>query len=157
MSRYSSNLARSLFFGSSVRNPRNPASTEPSTFMPPRVYCAVAGRGPMTAKAIARRTPAACASFILRLLTREELPAGMVRAVDVGVAVRARASHHASQGADLAATARERAMRAQHVTLLAEPRLGHLEHLLVVGPVRFVAVRAAFLDRRVCPEVRPAL
>src|SRR5206468_3886436 len=43
------------------------------------------------------------------------------------------------------------------VALLTEPRLGEPQHLLVVGPVWIVAVRAAFLDGWVLPQEGAAL
>src|SRR5712691_7076553 len=86
----------------------------------------------------------------------------MVRPVDGGVAVRARAPED-----ELGRRAGERfvapAVRGAGmdpllvVALLTQPRLGDLQHLLVVGPVRVVAVGAALQDGRVLPEEGPTL
>src|SRR5262249_43938280 len=50
-----------------------------------------------------------------------------------------------------------RRMTRLDVALLAEPGLRDPQHLLVVGAVRIVTVRAALLDRRMRPEERSAL
>ena len=43
-------------------------------------------------------------------------------------------------------------MHSERVALLAETRRGHLEHGVIVGAMRVVAIQTAFLDRRMLPE-----
>src|SRR5262249_10520960 len=86
-----------------------------------------------------------------RLLSGEGESRRMIRAVDDRVTAHARPAHHELERSGVTPVGTRR-MPGLDVALLAEPRLRHLQHGLVVGAVRIVAVRAALVDRRVYPE-----
>src|SRR5581483_354696 len=153
-SRYSSSLPRSCRDGSS-RKTRPPTSTAPSTFQPRSDVWAEAAPGAATAT----RTAAISAALrvgMAGLLAREGEAGGVVRPVDVDVAVAARAAEHELQRAGIRPV-RPGRMPGLHVALLAQARPRELEHLVVVAAVGVVAVQAALRHRGVLPEERPAL
>src|SRR5215471_20639996 len=76
----------------------------------------------------------------------------IVRAVNLRVAVLARVRDHEPRPR----IARLR-VPAERVALLAQPRPRHVEHVLIVGAVRIVAVEAILAYGRVVVEERPAL
>src|SRR5215469_6267263 len=131
MSRYSSNFARWLGFGSSVRKPRAPASISPWTVTPPSVDWARAGWTVIRAATIASNAPAAGASLMAVSLAREELSGRVVGAVDVRVTVHARPAHLEPQRRRDTAPVGKRAVRPEHVTLLTQARLRDIQNLLV--------------------------
>src|SRR6266852_5075663 len=162
MSRYSSNFAEALSDGASTK-PWTPARTPPSSLKPPRSISAEASSGSASthnAPHMSRTTVRA--SLIRGPLSDEPAASRMVGPVDTGVTVRARPPQD-----ELARRTEDEFVAPPIwgggvdpllvVALLAQPRLGDLQHLLVVGPVWIVAVRAALEDGRVLPAEGPAL
>src|SRR5262249_48004646 len=88
--------------------------------------------------------------------TCEREARGVVRAVNDRMTAHTRPAHHELEIPGVT-TVRARRMPGLDVALLAQPRFWDLQHALVVGAVRIVAVRAAFIDRRVHPEEWAAL
>src|SRR5689334_4201177 len=160
MSRYSSNLLRRPSGGRSMYS-RTPASTSPERLKPPSMrsspVAASAALGHEEDRDSAATASTTIAIAFMAVSSPGKGEAGrMVGTVDVDVAVRARPTHHEFQR-PLVTSVWTRGMPGLDVTLLAEARLGDLEHALVVGAVGIVAVRAALVDRRVHPQERPAL
>src|SRR5712691_9492137 len=162
MSRYSSNFAEALSDGASTRS-WTPARTPPSSLKPPTSISAEASIAGASTHNAPHMSPTTVRASLIRGPLADEPGAGrMVGPVDSGVTVRARppkdeflrrtedefvASPIWGGGVDPLLV----------VALLAQPRLGDLQHLLVVGPVWIMAVRAALQDGRVLPEEGPAL
>src|SRR3972149_4989015 len=90
------------------------------------------------------------------LLSLKGVARRVIGAVDVRVAIRARAPQDESCALE-ACPARFRRMPRLDVALLGEARLGELQHLLVVRAVGVVAVRAILVDGRVGIEEGAAL
>src|SRR5204863_7401614 len=83
---------------------------------------------------------------------------GMVRPVDLRVAVDATASDHpVARGGELRAVVDRRGVPAADVAALAEHRLLGDQHAVVVRAVRIVAAGAALAPGRVIVQERPAL
>ena len=102
-----------------------------------------------------RTTPSANRVLILISLSslpQERIARGVVRPVDLGMAVRATAI----EVTDGVEECRHRGVAAGDVARVAHPRHSHLEQLRVVCAMWFVAVRAVFHDRRVLPKEGPA-
>src|SRR5690242_19191730 len=160
MSRYSSNLPRRPSGGRSMYS-RTPASTSPERLKPPSMRSS-----PVAASAVRgheedrNSAPTASRTIVIAFMAVSSPGKGEARrvvgAVDVHVAVRARPAHDELQRS-LVTPVRARRMSRLDVALLTEPRLGDLEHALVVRAVGIVAIRAALVDRRVHPQERPAL
>src|SRR5215472_16755829 len=170
MSRYCSNLPSAR---PGVRfplgfwiSPKRPASTSPWRFQPPICVSVLVWACASDAAPIRRNTTKRARG----ILTERGIPmermrhplacqpeaCGVIGAVDSHMTVVAGASHHELL------LGRDRAIRPRHVpglrvALLAEPRLGQLQHGIVVGPVRVVAVRATLHHWLVTPKKRTAL
>ena len=137
-----------------------PDSTSPSRFHPKSwvLVCVWAEPTPLPANTMsaARRTHAVFVNRMGGLLAGQPEASRMIGAMDSHMAVVARPSHHEfllrSYGA-----VRPRHVPGLGVALLAEPRLGQLEHGVVVRAVRVMAVRAALEHRLMIPEEGPAL
>src|ERR1019366_4979913 len=150
--------------GSNWRTPTSAAASIPEVVLVVSFACACKVVGRASAIAPAARSMAAphemC--FMESLLVGSMLPVEigtvrMVRAVDVEVTGGALAvEHELHVGRERGAARRDR-MPAAGMALLAKPRTRHLQHLLVGRAVRVVAVRAAFDDGVVLPEVGTAL
>src|SRR5262245_1091394 len=164
MSRYSSNLPSAR---PGVRfplgfwiSPKRACSISPWRFHPPSfVWVSVwadASPGSTRRASAARRKRAILICCMGAPLARQPEAGRVVGAVDGHVTVVARAPHHELLlGPDRAV--RPRHVAGFRVALLAKPRLGQLQHGIVVGPVRVVTVRAALHHRLVAPEERTAL
>src|SRR5215472_11100392 len=138
-----------------------PDSISPCKFQPPICVCVLVWAGASGATPIRRNTTKTARGILTDrgiLTERKGHPLacqpearGVIGAVDGHMTVVARASHHELL------LGRDRAVRPRHVpgfrvALLAQPRLGQLEHGIVVGPVRVVTVRAALHHRLVAPK-----
>src|SRR5215469_6705410 len=170
MSRYSSNLPSAR---PGVRfplgfwiSPKRPASTSPWRFQPPICVSVLVWACASDAAPIRRNTTKRARGILTErgiLMVRMGHPlacqpeaCGVIGAVDGHMTVVAGASHHELLlGPDRAV--RPRWVLRFGMTLLAEPRLGQLQHGIVVGPVRIVAVRATLHHGLVTPEKRTTL
>src|SRR5499433_2410282 len=143
-----------------------PDSISPCKFQPPICVCVLVWAGASGATPIRRNTTKTARGILTDrgiLTERKGHPLacqpearGVIGAVNGHMTVVAGASH------DELLLGRDRAVRPRHVpgfrvALLTEPRLGQLQHGIVVGPVRVVAVRAALHHWLVTPEKRTAL
>src|SRR6476661_971291 len=164
MSRYSSNFALSFWVGRSPKK-RTPASPYPSSRKPPISMGGVSGGGVVWTKtdpAAARITRPARTDRTVRVvcmaapLPREGEAGRVIRAVDIHVTRQAGLPQHELEGGGIPAV-RPRGVLRRDVTLLTEPRLRHLQHVLVIRAVRVVAVGAALDLGRVIPQEGPAL
>ena len=96
--------------------------------------------------------------FILLQLTKEPVAGRAVRAVNLRVAVHARAANQTvAARRELRAVVDRGWVPRRDVAPLAEHRRFGDEHAVVVRAVRVVAGRAVLGDRRVLPQERPAL
>src|SRR5689334_9930365 len=164
MSRYSSNFALSFWVGRSPKK-RTPASPYPSSRKPPISVGGASGGGAVWAEAdpaAARITRPARTDRTVRVvgmaapLPCEGEAGRVIRAVDVHVTRQAGLPQHELERGGIPPV-RSRGVLRRHVTLLTQPRLRHLQHVLVIRAMRVVAVGAALDLRRVIPQEGPAL
>src|SRR5258707_3425087 len=155
MSRYSSNFALSFWVGRSPKK-RTPASPYPSSRKPPisrggavSVGEAVWAEAGPAAPSTTSPTRTDRTIRVVRMaapLPGEGEAGRVIRAVDVDVTRQARLPQHELERCRVSAVGFRRVLR-RDMTLLTEPRLGDLQHVLVIGAVGIVAVGAA-LDLR---------
>src|SRR5262245_41849169 len=126
----------------------------PSAFIPAMTSAKAGLATATTATAAASHFPNM--ALITFLLPGEGEPRWVIGAVDVDVAARARSAHHELEGAGVSPVRAGR-MAGLDVALLAETRLGHLQHPLVVRAVGIVTVHAALGDGKMLPEEGAAL
>src|SRR5262245_40231319 len=137
-----------------------PDSISPCKFHPKSCVCVLVWAGASGAvpnrRNITKRARGILTERMRHPLACQPEARGVIGAVDRHVTVVAGASHHELLlGPDRAIWPRH--VPGFRVALLAEPRLGQLQHGIVVGPVRVVAVRATLYHRLVAPEKRTAL
>src|SRR5690242_14261550 len=160
MSRYSSNFALSFWVGRSPKK-RTPASAKPSRLKPPILN----GSGSVWAEAAPAVASTASPTRTDRTVRVVDMAAPLpcegeagrvIRAVDVHVTRQAGLSQYELERGGIPPV-RSRGVLRRDVTLLTQPRLRHLQHVLVIRAMRVVAVGAALDLRRVIPQEGPAL